>query len=405
MKIKINNLIYKSLILVFLSSFISNLTILGFNVLDKVVILIFILLILVLIKINLKFGVFDFLIVLFIFSILISFSLNPINVNSILFSSFLILQIILLYSFRAISRKYNNLISTVMNFIYLFTFIIGIFAILEYFNIEGVNSFLSFFREKNYEYDRISSIFDNPNHLGVFSAIFTLFAFDKLINKSSKSHIHIALLSINLLSVLLSQSRGALFVLLIGFIVYVLIQKKAGIIKLRKYYHILIFVLLIIPIFLFLNIKVDRLWDSVNAILNWDIALLTGGRSIIWNFAIELIKLKPLFGYGVGNFQQSLSILSGTPYGAHSILISFAVEIGLFGLTVFSILCIFIFISALRSPNKKNAIFITIYSMILFSQLTEMFFYNVTQIIIIFWMIVAILIDRSCEKNILGFEI
>lgn len=75
------------------------------------------------------------------------------------------------------------------------------------------------------------------------------------------------------------------------------------------------------------------------------LALQTGGsgRTSIWAVGLEAAKHRPIFGYGLGNFQQAydlfyLHVHQTYPYGfsspAHNILVHYIVELGVVGLVL-----------------------------------------------------------------------
>lgn len=77
--------------------------------------------------------------------------------------------------------------------------------------------------------------------------------------------------------------------------------------------------------------------------MRFALALSTGGsgRTSIWAVGIEAAKHRPVFGYGIGNFQQAydlyyLGIPQTYPYGftspAHNIVLHYVVELGVIGM-------------------------------------------------------------------------
>jgi len=194
--------------------------------------------------------------------------------------------------------------------------IIAVYAFYEYFILD---------------LRRVGSLTGNANILGVYMLFVLSFIFTTLIyNSNRKIKITMVILFIiNFAALLFSGSRAAFFGVIASFLFIIINQRN-------KIYFILLIILLIIPLFLPFNIY-DRLYDSFQSLLSG-----TGDQRIyIWKNALDMFRLRPLTGVGIGQYPIYYKIYEGAPVKyrifthAHNIYLHILAELGLIGLCIF----------------------------------------------------------------------
>lgn len=136
-------------------------------------------------------------------------------------------------------------------------------------------------------------------------------------------------------------------------------------------------------------IKLDLpLVEKVKETINYqgkytDLNKVWGGRMMrqeIWHCDIELIKQRPVFGYGLGNVQQYIDsclketserpelYLGSFRFNAHNQFFQITLASGLIGMVLFLIFCL---VSLTQSIKQRNWPFVVFMMLSLFSFLTE----------------------------------
>lgn len=75
------------------------------------------------------------------------------------------------------------------------------------------------------------------------------------------------------------------------------------------------------------------------------------GRESLWSSAIRLFLEQPLTGVGAGSFAHLMEQSMGGRYAAHNTWLSVGAELGLVGLTLFSAITAYVFVSASRATG------------------------------------------------------
>jgi O-antigen ligase len=147
-------------------------------------------------------------------------------------------------------------------------------------------------------------------------------------------------------TLLMSGSRGAMFGLAASVFLMFLIRNRW---VSNLTYSLLFFSGLLIPDF---RLFLYSLYASV----------VDGTRYIIFQNSIELIKLVPFTGLGLGNFAKAYWFFFHTQYNhAHNIFLNTAVELGIPGLILFTLLgSCFVYFGCLYTKNKKDPLYYAI---------------------------------------------
>lgn len=305
-----------------------------------------------------------------------------------------VIQIALFISFIVLFSNYKVKREDVLKVIYWVAVLIAFIGIIEYFNYDLMSKVLSIFREKQYLYGRVSSMFENPNHFGSFMAVSLTIGMYFLIKEIGKKKFIIGNILIGI-GVLFSGSRSAMIVSLIGIFMIIYNLNKYSDFKIKKRYVYLIISVLMIVIILNQE-EISRLNLIIDGIKSRDFDMISGNRGIIWSNAISMLDYNPLFGIGNGNVQKEMINYMDQGFGTHSLYISLLVENGIIGFVSFFV---FILFSYMKSTNIKDnglrVIFNSLSVVLLVIQITEMQLTNVFQIVFIFWFVFSIPYDRQ----------
>ena len=122
--------------------------------------------------------------------------------------------------------------------------------------------------------------------------------------------------------------------------------------------------LLIKDTYIYTSLTKETLWElSYNVNNKYNYKTLGDSRVARWNVAMDLIKDKPLLGYGIGNEKDVLEkgfrkegmvISAGNRYDAHNLFLGYAIELGIIGfllLSYYLLASLFIFLKFRKSMH------------------------------------------------------
>ena len=212
----------------------------------------------------------------------------------------------------------------------------------------------------------------HPSYFGMYILLaLSVLLFEKFqINNFLKGLLFILLST----SILFINSRVILFLYLMIVLIYVL--KRCMSYFKRKTSAILSF--LVISILLLLSFyaitKTTYIYESLTKEALWDLSFNVGekynsktlgdSRLARWSVAVDLIREKPFFGYGLGKekdilemgFQnQNMIVAAQNRYDAHNQFLGYSIELGLFGLAA---LLYYFFTSAWVFYKSQNVIYL-----------------------------------------------
>jgi len=194
---------------------------------------------------------------------------------------------------------------------------------------------------------RATGVFSNVNDTGtlLIISLILIISYFEYLNNNYKYLVLIPGL-LNLLALLLTFSRGAFIGFIAGLAIYNLRSKK----------HLVIFILIFILIFSFIysNPKLNkRFIKSLTIEDNMD-------RINIWMSSLKMIKAHPIQGVGPGNFPKVYPSYrwvekKSNRYKsfAHNIFLNMAVETGIVGFILFTILIILVLSMGIKLFNNN----------------------------------------------------
>ena len=231
---------------------------------------------------------------------------------------------------------------------------------------------------------RFQGFFKDPNVLGPFIVPPLIYWINKfLIKRSFKRLLVILFLS---LSLLLTFSRGAYLNFLISFLFNIYLNKKLYP-KIRFKNVLLIGVVLAFMLFLILKLNIVILGFSLRnfaiqrfvVMQSYDIDRFKAQKSVI-----NLIKESPLFGIGIGNYNNIVN------YAAHNSYVRILGETGIIGFLFSMLILVFILYDRFRTLRGSNGNIAAVLYSSLIGVLGESFFVD-TLHWRFFWIILGLL--------------
>lgn len=202
-----------------------------------------------------------------------------------------------------------------------------------------------------YDGDRIQSFFKDPNVFGPFLIPAIILLINGIVEQkvlTRKTIISSILVAINTLALILSFSRSAWAMLILGIGVYLILNiKKFNLVKIAGF---------IIATLIFLSVLWFVLPYDLKAFFleRAQFHVYDTNRFTVQQTGLSLTDHK-IIGYGPGQFETVIgSQLDGTPYSAHSLYVRVLLENGIIGFLFLAIPIAYIFIKLLISNFKKR---------------------------------------------------
>jgi len=274
----------------------------------------------------------------------------------------IVLYVIL--SYIAIDTVSNELMFRVsLNFILGISFLLSLLGFLAYIGVRfNLSSpFFKYFVDNGFVQGlSIASTLQYSNTFGGF-LLFPLFiTAGFVLNEKGilKKVIYILLLLFFLIAFVLTQSRGALLVFLVGVLTFViLLPKREKIISLFTLLAVasaggVLFVLKKNVIAPYIGTFVSKIQTLINFFLKGQYNSSLGGRVFMIKDAFKILRDYPIFGTGLGTYQyiyakyRSIYFFSKFP---HSILFQYLPEMGIVGAGIFIYLIISLFVRGIKS--------------------------------------------------------
>ena len=247
-----------------------------------------------------------------------------------------------------------------------------------------------------------SSIYPNSNILGPFMFIAIYFILLRIFTTKNRLIPYIFLL-IALVILLASDTRSVLLSMFIGAIIYFIwntIVKNKGL-------SIFLFILIIISFgsIVFVYPKLPN-WSQYGKLEAWMLEhtgkSIMSGRADIWGRLINLIDLRPIFGFGPNTVATDVI---GRDASSHNLYINMALQIGYLGLLIFILILFTIFMSYIsKGSNRLVKLSVAAFIAILAHQLFEItLVQNQLSIGLLQWLVIAtgvgVTTSKSNDKN------
>lgn len=226
----------------------------------------------------------------------------------------------------------------------------------------------------------------DPNIFSLYCCPFYFF----LICKKNKKIFDFLALSITVLAIFLSFSRGGIIAILLttciaAIVLFfrVLLSKK---IPLKLFFIYTIVLLLLLLIFYFFASSSNEYVDIIQKRLS---SIGSGsGRFQIWSDLISLWSERPVFGFGLYNFLHYNTVMFGNSHYAHNTFLEILFDTGLVGLTLYMMFQAAIFYKLCKLVALNDRFYYLI-----FSYLAMVIMMNSLSLIIneVFFMLVGII--------------
>lgn len=244
---------------------------------------------------------------------------------------------ILLYLFLSIYIhnyiKTENQIERLFSYILYFSIFSGIFGIIEKLifikTSDNILTFLLGVASKATIGHRIYSTFGNPNIAGHWFAVMILVSlYFTNISTKRKRGFYKAAAVLFVISLCLTGSRGAYLGFFTGLPVFYFLNKNKR--------DTLFIALIALPVLILTFMPSQS--SSLSHITGHQLDRSIVTRDMIWDGCLDMIKLKPLKGWGIfGIFENAKRFISyeGTVYHGHNIWINFLTSLGIIGLSIY----------------------------------------------------------------------
>jgi Lipid A core - O-antigen ligase and related enzymes len=279
----------------------------------------------------------------------------------------IVLYVFLFYI--AIDTVSNELMFRVaLNFILGVSFVLSLLGFLAYigvrFNLSS--SFFKYLINNGFVQGlAVTSTLQYANTFGGFLLLPLFIAAGFVLNEKGifKKIIYGLLLLFFLITLILTQSRGALLVFAISVVVFMLLlPKREKIISLFVLLAValtggVLFIIKRNVIVSYLGTLISKIQIFVNFFLKGQYDPSLGSRVYMVKDAFKILKDYPIFGTGLGTYQyiyakyRSVYVFSKFP---HSILFQYLPEIGIVGVSIFIYLAISLFVRGIKSLRSRN---------------------------------------------------
>ena len=222
-----------------------------------------------------------------------------------------LMLVFMLYLFSVMTvRFYNNLIDMIL-ILSVFAMLFGVLDkfVLHWFIFEG----------------RTSSVFFNANYYGYVLELFVIMALYRFESRHSMGYL--VILFANLGSILLCDCRTAWAALAIALLFYAVHYK-------HNVKWVVIIMLITVGVVMTILAAPTLFSRMAGEVLDNDFSK----RSRIWGTAIEWIRHKPLFGYGMNSFREICirTHARRVRWHSHNLILNVLLDFGAVGLAYFS---------------------------------------------------------------------
>lgn len=206
----------------------------------------------------------------------------------------------------------------------------------------------------------------NPNRIGLNLTVSAIAALHMY--KASKRKSYLAVLIIFIVTIVLTGSRKALFILIFGMIGLVYlnsrnITKKINIIMIGLLVSVLVYfaITTIQPLYEIVGYRIEAVFDSLLGRGDSDESLYI--RKTLIDSGRNLFLRSPLVGYGMGSF----GTVSGYDTYAHNNYIEMLVGLGVFGTLIYYSMYMFVIknLFKMKKYSKDNLLLIIMISLII----------------------------------------
>lgn len=226
---------------------------------------------------------------------------------------------------------------------HLFSALIAAVTSISVISIFTYYAFPAFSRATEYDGDiayigsRMAGVCGNPNNMGITAAMALILAFFyRGFNNGKWGWVILATVPINLIALLMTDSRGALLSMVVGTGVALLTRPSLPRI-------VALCAVMTVGLGIYFMIDINAIMEHFSR--TGDASKVLTGREATWTVAKELIAEKPIFGWGYGStpvvLPANIGKIGFLASHTHNIVLQILFSIGYVGLGLFGILILF----------------------------------------------------------------
>lgn len=259
----------------------------------------------------------------------------------------------------------------------------------------------------NLTYDgRLAAWFGSPNYLAIFIAPGILIAFYKLQRSLEEKELKIYILPIFsffifLITLYFTRSYGAWFGIFVATLLMTFLS--AQFLTKKYFWKILIITVIILGIFFSLEQNNSK-WQ---ALVSFDARSSMVSRVMIWQSAGKMIADNPIFGIGLGRFQEVYleyqkyfpPYLEWAVPEPHNLYLAVWLQTGLIGLIGFILFVSRAIILLVKNKNRESVLFLGLLALYLLYGLFDTPYFK-TDLAFSFWLVIGlIMVFLKSEKE------
>lgn len=339
-----------------------------------------------------------------LFSISIIFLISSFvfsSVYSLKYSIYFLAGVFLYLIGSNIKDKKTYIINCLKNFSFLFA-IMTIMSALVGSNFNYI--YKMFFNNTRYleiislaEYNCFSGIAGQTGLNAFFISIGLLITYINILTKKNKVKQNLIILLIYITALMLTAKRAILLYNIIMMIAIICYQNRKNLLKMIKYFSILLTIGAIIVIAMYsvfprVFYVVERFFNQTD---------ISTGRFDLYEEAWQIFEENRLYGIGINNFSDYMEQKNGNSIQAHNVPIQLLAEIGLFQTIYVLSIVIYIYIISIKKTNSSHEIEsyygIAIQTLFLLYFITGNALYDVP---ILYIYIIALILSNNKKRRI-----
>jgi O-antigen ligase/tetratricopeptide (TPR) repeat protein len=323
----------------------------------------------------------------------------------------LIIYFLILVSFLRNEERWYK----VLKYFLISNILVNFFAITHALNINlGINISAG----------RIGGTLGNAGYLSSYLLISLILNFYALIKFKNLKTISIWTICLNVLTIFISATRGAILALFFVFVIYLIVaifkRGYISIYKRRILVGLLIFLLLFsVSVVFFKDTKFIKETEVLNRLSSINLNDASVNHRIkMWDYSYEAFKLKPVFGWGLENYNKAFdAVYQGDMTEewfdrSHNSFLDVLVMSGLVGLLFYLILIFCIFLIIIKLYQKKRIdfnIFILFLLGFLAYLIQNLFIFDTVNSQLVFILFIALLLyldakDQNYYKELININ-
>ena len=252
-----------------------------------------------------------------------------------------------------------------------------------------------------------ASGFDDPNVYAAFLVLFIPLLISKLLAQKGKINKtkYILALFFTFLALIITGSRGGTISLVISMGVYVLLNYKSELLRLRQIVALVVMVILVAGVsYLFAPKELkETLIERFDFTQYDDIDEASAGRTRWFRIGLTLFSERPILGHGYNTFSSLMKKKTGRKFNSHNEYLAHLIHYGIIGLSVYIMLLSNIFkhfMSCFKNTDGvwSRRLYISYISGFA-GYATAMLGVNMTSPRYLFWIYTAVLYKYSVLEN------